>query len=94
MTSTLPRTRPRTRLHVVNEVFDFELMDYTPIPIEVILLNLATRPRCRMYDVPDVVAAQLQPCEDGTIVVRILPVIPKEDAQEALREAFGREGGL
>ena len=91
-----PTARHRTRLHIINEVWDFERDDWTPLPVEVAMLNYAVLQRRRLEDLDEaeIVAVQTQFCEDGTIVFRIVPVVSKEEAQKALRQAGYGERGL
>ena len=94
---TTPGVRHRTRLHVVNEVWGWERDDWSPLPVEVCILNLGSARRRSLadFDEAEIIAVQIQFCEDGTIVFRIVPVVSKEHAQETLRKAgYGGEVSL
>lgn len=90
-----PTVRHRTRMHVVNEVWGWERDDWSPLPIELVILNVGGARRRSLADFApaEIIAAQIQFTEDATIVFRIVPVVSQEDAQEALRQAGYGGGG-
>ena len=91
-----PPVRRGTRLHIINEVFDWQRDDWSPLPIELAILNVGTAHRRTLddFDESEIIAVQIQFCEDATIIFRIVPVIEKEEVQQVLRRAGYGERGL
>lgn len=99
MIATRPLDRGRTKLHVVNEVLGTERVDWVPKPIEVILCDLALQGLTRGVPLEDfpgdqAFAIQLQPCEDATLVFRVVAVGPIDEAEAAIHRYLAEGGTL